>query len=49
VKRNVPGLFIYTMGGITAYHDVADREETLPLTEFADLHALLKDFLTGLK
>jgi len=48
-KRNVPALFIYTMGGIAAYHDVYDKEETLPLTEFADLHALLKEFLTTLK
>ena len=49
VKRNVPALFVYTMGGIAAYHDVLDREETLPLTEFADLYALLKEFLTTLK
>lgn len=49
VKRNVPSLFIYTMGGITAYHDVLDKEETLPLTEFPDLYALLKEFLSTLK
>lgn len=49
VKRNVPALFVYTMGGIAAYHDVLDREETLPLTEFADLYALLKEFLNTLK
>lgn len=49
VKRNVPALFVYSMGGIAAYHDVLDREETLPLTEFADLYALLKEFLTTLK
>lgn len=49
VKRAVPALFVYTMGGIAAYHDVLDREETLPLTEFADLYALLKEFLTTLK
>ena len=49
VKRNVPALFIYTMGGVAAYHDVLDREETLPLTEFPDLYALLKEYLTILK
>lgn len=49
VKRNVPALFVYTMGGIAAYHDVQDREETLPLTEFPDLYALLKEYLTTLK
>lgn len=49
VKRNVPALFIYTMGGIAAYHDVLDKEETLPLTEFPDLYALLKEYLTIVK
>lgn len=49
VKRNVPALFIYTMGGIAAYHDVLDMEETLPLTEFPDLYALLKEYLTIVK
>ena len=37
------------MGGVAAYHDVLDREETLPLTEFPDLYALLKEYLTILK
>lgn len=49
VKRNVPALFIYTMGGVAAYHDVMDKEETLPLTEFPDLYALLKEYLDTLK
>lgn len=49
VKRNVPSLFVYTMGGIAAYHDVHDKEETLPLTEFPDLYALLKEYLATLK
>ncbi len=49
VKRGVPALFVYTMGGITAYHDVLDKDETLPLTEFPDLHTLLKEFVSTLK
>ena len=49
VERGIPGIYIYTMGGIKAYHDVFDKRETLPLTKFADLHALLTDFITGLK
>lgn len=49
VKRNVPALFIYTLGGIAAYHDVLDKEETLPLTKFPELYALLKDYLSSLK
>ncbi|HRD51912.1 MAG TPA: M28 family peptidase [Flavobacteriales bacterium] len=49
VKRGVPAIYIYTLGGVAHYHDVMDRAETLPLTEFADLHALLRDFIQGLK
>lgn len=40
-QAGVPAFFIYTLGGIAAYHDIYDRAETLPLTEFEDLHRLL--------
>jgi aminopeptidase YwaD len=33
------------MGGISAYHDVLDLPETLPLTEYDDLIKLLTDFV----
>jgi len=49
VKRGVPAIFVYTMGGIAAYHDVLDKAETLPLTEFTDIQALLRDFISTLK
>lgn len=49
VLRGVPAIFIYTLGGVAYYHDVLDRAETLPLTEFADLHALLRDFIVSWK
>ncbi|MBK7384199.1 MAG: M28 family peptidase [Flavobacteriales bacterium] len=49
VQRGVPAIFIYTLGGVAYYHDVLDRSATLPLTEFADLHALLRDFITTWK
>lgn len=42
--RGVPCFFVYTLGGIAAYHDVHDRPETLPLTEFEDLYLLLNAF-----
>jgi hypothetical protein len=48
-KKNIPALFVYTMGGTAAYHDVQDREDQLPLTKFPEVYALLKDFITGLK
>lgn len=44
-KAGVPAFFIYTMGGITAYHDVNDKAETLPLTEIVDLYHLIIRFM----
>lgn len=43
-ERGVPSFFIYAMGGIQAYHDVHDKAETLPLTEFEDLFRLIVGF-----
>jgi aminopeptidase YwaD len=43
-KQNVPSFFIYTMGGTTAYHDIFDRTEQLPMTEFDDLCKMIIDF-----
>ncbi|WP_207533390.1 M28 family metallopeptidase [Desertivirga arenae] len=40
----IPSFFIYTNGGIKAYHDVYDKAETLPLTEFEDLFKLIVSF-----
>ncbi|MCA8831883.1 M28 family metallopeptidase [Hymenobacter pini] len=44
-ERGVPAFFLYTRGGPTAYHDVHDRPESLPLTAFPKLFFLLRDFL----
>jgi len=43
-KNNVPDFFIYTMGGIKAYHDIYDKRETLPLTDFDNVFKLLVNF-----
>ncbi len=43
-EKGVPAFFIYTLGGIDAYHDVFDKAETLPLTEYNDLTRLIIDF-----
>ena len=48
-EKGVKAFFIYTMGGIKAYHDIYDKSETLPLTEFGDLFLLLTDFATSLQ
>ena len=48
-EKGVPAFFIYTMGGITAYHDIYDVPETLPLTEFEDVFKLIRDFIYHLE
>lgn len=47
-RRGVPSFFIYTLGGIQAYHDIYDKAETLPLTEFEDYFRLMVAFVEGL-
>ncbi len=42
--HHVPDFFIYTMGGIKAYHDIYDRGQTLPLTDFDNVFKLLVQF-----
>ncbi|RZM27086.1 MAG: M20/M25/M40 family metallo-hydrolase, partial [Pedobacter sp.] len=43
-EKGVPSFFIYTQGGIAAYHDIYDRAETLPLTEFEHYFELMVKF-----
>lgn len=43
-EQGVPSFFFYTMGGIQAYHDINDKAETLPLTEFEDVFRLIVEF-----
>lgn len=43
-EKGVPAFFLYTQGGITAYHDINDLSLTLPLTKFQDLFRLFIDF-----
>ena len=47
-EKDVPAFFIYTTGGISAYHDIYDRSKTLPLTEYQDLFKLFVDFNAAL-
>jgi len=44
-NEGAKSFFIYTLGGIKAYHDVYDIPETLPLTEFEDVQELIKTFI----
>lgn len=43
-EKGVPAFFIYTTGGIKAYHDVNDLPQTLPFNEYNDLFNLFIDF-----
>ena len=44
-KRSVPCFFIYTLGGISAYHDIHDIPSTLPLTKYREVFKLITVFL----
>lgn len=43
-EKGVKTFFIYTLGGIKAYHDIYDRSQTLPLTKFEEVYNLLWEF-----
>lgn len=43
-EKSVPAFFIYTLGGINAYHDVFDKSQTLPMNEYNDLFRLIIAF-----
>lgn len=47
-KKGVRDIFIYTLGGIDAYHNIYDRAATLPLTKYNELFELLTDFVKAL-
>lgn len=47
-EKGVPAFFLYTMGGIRAYHDTSDRAQTLPLDQFEDLFELVVKFNSAL-
>ena len=43
-EKGVPAFFIYTLGGIKAYHDIYDVAKTLQLDKYEDLFKLLVKF-----
>jgi aminopeptidase YwaD len=48
-SRGVPCFYIYTLGGIDAYHDIYDKAQTLPLTEFSDYFKLMAEFFAKVR
>ncbi|SFG55126.1 M28 family metallopeptidase [Pedobacter insulae] len=47
-EKGVPAFFLYTQGGISAYHDVDDKAVTLPLTAYENLYKLILKFNAAL-
>lgn len=47
-QKGVPAFYLYTLGGIKAYHDIYDISATLPLTAYNNLFRLLLKFNEGL-
>lgn len=47
-KKGVPAVFIYSMGKEhTEYHNIYDKADHLPLTEYEDIFRLLRDFVNS--
>jgi len=44
-EKGVKYFFIYTLGGISEYHNVYDKAETLPLTKYENLFRLITDYV----
>lgn len=47
-EKGVKSFFLYTLGGITAYHDINDTAAQLPLTKFKELYQLMIAFIAKL-
>lgn len=47
-EKGVPAFFLYTQGGIAAYHDIYDIAETLPFQVYTNLFKLIVGFNKGL-
>jgi len=43
-KNGVPAFYIYTLGGVKAYHDIYDISATLPMNKYSDIFTLLLKF-----
>lgn len=48
-ERGIPAFFVYTLGGVAAYHDIFDLPQTLPLTRYCETFGLLNEFLEELR
>ncbi len=47
-EMGIPAFFLYSNGGPGYYHDIMDKPETLPLTNYSGVYNLLIDFVEKL-
>lgn len=47
-RAGVKSIFIYTLGEYKEYHNIFDKSEVLPFSEYEDLFRLLRDFTQSL-
>lgn len=47
--KGVKSFYIYTLGGITEYHNIYDVSETLSLSKYNEVFNLITDFVNALK
>tara|TARA_B100001778_G_scaffold43611_1_gene31584 strand:- start:400 stop:1668 length:1269 start_codon:yes stop_codon:yes gene_type:complete len=48
-KKGVKAIFLYTMGGSKAYHDIYDTGENLTLSKYNEVFQLITDFIEEYK
>jgi len=47
-EKKVPAVFIYSLGKeYTEYHNIYDKADKLPLSEYRDIFRLVRDFMNG--
>jgi aminopeptidase YwaD len=44
-EKDIPGFFIYTMGDYKHYHDIDDKPENLPMTNYEQVFQLITEFV----
>ncbi|MBK9285164.1 MAG: Zn-dependent exopeptidase M28 [Sphingobacteriaceae bacterium] len=47
-EAGVPGFFLYTLGGVSFYHDIYDQAKTLSLADYNDVFKLVTTFINQL-
>ena len=48
-EKGVKAIFIYTLGGSKAYHDVYDTADNLTLSKYNEVFKLITDFISEYK